>query len=312
VRRYAETVLRHPVAFCVPIVLAFVVSLWLTQGQPREYVSQASLWADAPVPNDTTILNAPNPTPAEQEMGVLQELLHTRKFVGGVWDRLVADGVEHGPPNDTQLGSLAKSIGVATGGAHILALAVTDRTPAHARAAAKAAIAELIAEVATTRQNRLKQLVTFYTDQVNAASQELANAQDQLAAYLAAHPAGSNSTESGTGEAAVEGALITARQHFDDASASLLTAQQGLDSAKDSTELRVVDAPVLPGGPQSRKKQLAFAGVAGLVAGGLVSLLTLIFLVATDTSVRTVHDLDDDLAPRVIGTIPQLKRERAS
>jgi uncharacterized protein involved in exopolysaccharide biosynthesis len=311
VRRYVEAFLRHPALFGVPIVLAFLVSVMLTQQQPRAYIARASLWADAPVPNDTTILDAPNPTPAQQEMGVLQELLHTREFLGGVWSRLVKSGVEHGSPSDAQLAGVANSITVATGGAHVLTLAVKDRAPDHASATTKAAIDELIAEVAATRRTRFQQQVAFYTEQVNAARTALTAAQGQLDAYEAQHPPNPDATEPDPAIGVLASGVTTAQQHYNDASSNLSTAQQGLGTANDSTELRIVDAPVTPTAPESHKKQLLFAGVAGLFAGAVVSLLALVFLVATDTSVRTVHDLEDELAPRVIGTIPLLKTERA-
>ena len=72
----------------------------------------------------------------------------------------------------------------------------------------------------------------------------------------------------------------------------------------------MIDQPTVPQFPKSRKKQLVFGGVGALLAGGMISLLALLFLVASDKTVRDVADIEEELGLNVVGTIGQFRTRR--
>ena len=53
-RSYLEAFFRHKFLFCLPIVLGLVVGSALAMRVEREYVANASFWADTPVPEVST------------------------------------------------------------------------------------------------------------------------------------------------------------------------------------------------------------------------------------------------------------------
>src|SRR5690349_8110868 len=111
-RRYIQTFLRHKVLLCAPLIVALVVGVGYEVRQPRKWMAGGTLWADAPIPNDSTIGSATTPTPASSQAIVLSELLHTRSFltkVGQASPSAQFLATHSQPANDAVLGGIAKS-----------------------------------------------------------------------------------------------------------------------------------------------------------------------------------------------------------
>ena len=61
---------------------------------------------------------------------------------------------------------------------------------------------------------------------------------------------------------------------------------------------------------QSHKKAIVYAGVGGLFAGGVISILLLSLLVSNDTSPWDAEDVENELGLTVVGSIDQLSSPR--
>jgi uncharacterized protein involved in exopolysaccharide biosynthesis len=100
----------------------------------------------------------------------------------------------------------------------------------------------------------------------------------------------------------------TLRKRTDELTQKLNQAQLDLTVAQQSTpnSLRLIDAPLAPQRPVSRTLPLLAAGLGGLAAGGLLSLLVLTALTAADSSLRYAAEVEPALGLRLVGTVPRV------
>src|SRR4051812_18549090 len=79
-RNYVELFFRHRLLLLAPLVIAFMLGAGWGLMQPRTYVAGATMWTDAPLPNDSTVANV-EAAPSTGQQSLLNELLATRKFL---------------------------------------------------------------------------------------------------------------------------------------------------------------------------------------------------------------------------------------
>ena len=310
-RRYVQAFFRHPFLLTMPIVLAVAVSLGYEFRQPRSFAASATMWCDVPVPNQSSIFSGTSELPSASQSVVLMELLQTREFLSKVGHRGPWAGyltAHPGSEGDRLLFQLAGDVSVGTPGPHVLAIATKGASSEEALALAKSVADAYVTEVNDTQRTRAQSSVGFYKLQVDQASTALAAAQDKLTKYLAANQgSGPMGALVDATVAQLTQAVSVAQSNYDQATSHLTGAGVGLSSVADSGVLRVFDSPRTTGLPVSRKKKLVFGGVAGIFAGALVSLFTLLFLVVGDRAVHGTGDVEDLLGMQVVGTIDQFK-----
>jgi uncharacterized protein involved in exopolysaccharide biosynthesis len=299
--RYIQTFFRHRLLLIAPLVIALTASLGYALERPHKYVAQATLWADSPLPADSSIVTGKD-TPAVNQAAVLTELLRTRDFLDKVAHLMPAAG--------NRPATVPKSIVVATAGPQVITISVTATAPRLASESAKAVVDQFIAEVVDTRQQRGRALQDYYKQRLDAATKALTYAQQQLDLYVRAHPAGAGGGSGDPTSTQLASNVTQAQDQFYSAQDSLTKAGIDASRAGDSSQLRVVDQPVVPRIPVSNKKKIIFAGVGGFLAGGVISLLTLVLFVATDTSARQEADIEDALGLQVVGTVKQFPNGR--
>lgn len=312
---YAETFFRHRAVICVPLLVTVVVSVGYGLQRPRSYVSAATVWTDAPIPNDSTINTGGGTSPpSASQMAVATELLHTHSFLLAVGRNSPMAGFlarQSRQSVDSALASLAKNVTVTTPGPQVIGLAVKQSTPALAVGVTKALVDQFIHEEVGSLRQRADALVQYDQQQVDATSKVLADAKGQLLAYLQAHPPVLGSQPDSTGSQ-LTGTVALAQEQYATAQKGFSKDAAALAHVADASVLRVLDEPS-PAIAQGKKKTLLFAGVGGLLAGGVVAILAMVILMAGDKSARQESDIEDMLALRVVGTLGQLptaKRRR--
>jgi len=311
-KRYLRTFRRHKLLVVAPLVLALLVGLGYELTSPRHYVAQGTLWADAPVPEGSSVLaqSPPSPSPAAQQAAVLSELLGTDHFLAEIGQRSPYAGYLRAHPGalDTVFASLHKNTTVSVLGPQVISVGYQSTDSATTAPMARAIMNAFVAELVSLQQARDKQQITYDKQNLQTASSALSAAQEQLSQYLAAHPQLPGATVDPT-VTQLSGNVATAEQGYGSAVASYNGSELGLSSAKDTSQLHVIDQPA-NAFAQAHKKAIVYAGVGGLFAGGVISILLLSLLVNNDTSPWDAEDLENELGLTVVGSIEQLPSSR--
>ncbi len=311
-RKYLQAFFRHRFLILAPILLGSIAGGYFSSGQPRVYLSVARLWADSSVPNESTILATPNPTPAAQQASVMQELLQTRDFLNKVAERETSQEFlkpAQSPFDDATLATVAVATFVSTPGPHFIAVSVTAKSPDAAAGLVTSVIEEYAATLGSTLTVRANALVKFQTQNLASAAKALEVAQMRLNDYLISHPT-ANPGILDQSALQLSATVAAAQQQYASVGESLSKAQLTLASIGDSDALRVVDPPSTPTGPEGRMKTLIFAVFGGLFLGGMISVFLLIFFVVSDPTARQAADVEASLGLRVVGSIDEFKRRQ--
>jgi uncharacterized protein involved in exopolysaccharide biosynthesis len=311
-KRYLRTFRRHKLLVIAPLVLALMVGLGYELTSPRHYQAQGTLWADAPVPDSSTVLSQspPSPSPAAQQASVLSELLSTDHFLTEIGQRSPWAAYLHRHPTavDTVFASLHKDTTVSVLGPQVISVAYQSSDAATTAPMARAIMNAFVAELVSLQRTRDQQQITYDKQNLQTASTALSSAQGQLSQYLAAHPQAPGATVDPT-VTQLSGNVATAEQSYGSAVASYNSSQLGLSSANDTSQLHVIDQPAVAY-VQGHKKAIVYAGVGGLFAGGVISILLLSLLVSNDTSPWDAEDVENELGLTVVGSIEQLPSPR--
>ena len=305
---YKDIYRRHRLLLTMPLVLGILISALTVLSAAKSYQSSASLWFDnaPPAPSSTTQTDPTIRPPAAQKQLILTELLGTRSFrinVGrnGPLAAYLAShpakssgpmsllsklkGSSGGTGVDDQIVSALSSKKVTTAvlGPQVLGINVQSVTPAVAAGTLKALLAEFTKEESTTSQAQAQAASSYYKDLVSSATQSAAAAQAKINTYLATHQV-----------VATDPNLATLTQAATAAEAKLADANNNLDQAtidlshlSASGTIQVLDPPNVPTSAAGGGKKKAILGVvAGLFAGGLLSLLGLLALAAADRKAK--------------------------
>jgi uncharacterized protein involved in exopolysaccharide biosynthesis len=311
-KRYTRTFRRHKLLVVAPVVLALLVALGFVVVSPRNYLAEGTLWADAPVPDSSTVLSEspPSPSAAAQQASVLSELLATHQFLTDVGQRSpwAAYLRRHPGAVDTVFASLQKDTSVSVLGPQVISVVYQSSNPTTTAPMARAIMSAFVAELASLQRTRDEQQITYDKQNLQTASNALSSAQNQLSEYFAVHPQQQGATLDPT-VTQLSGNVATAEQLYGSAVANYNSSELALSSVNDSSQLHVIDQPAVAL-LQGDKKKIAYAGIGGLFAGLVISVLLLSWLVANDTSPRDAEDVEDELGLTVVGSIEQLSSLR--
>jgi len=318
--RYLDGFYRYRWRLLLITAVAFLISVGFVARQPRAYEATARVWVDAAIQGDH-----PNPyiTPADGANLVLGELLRTSDFCAKVArkSRLVPGSVT-GHSGGTQaydelaFPAVGPRVVLGAAGPNVITVTFRHADPRLAAATTQAVVDVFKQEAVGRQAGQAKATVAFYQQQVKSAQAELASADSKLSDYLgtsfdlspaAAVPAAPDALgSSDVTLTALQRDDEALRKRSDDLTQKLNQAQLDLSIAQQATpaSLRVIDRPVAPRGPVSRTLPLLAAGVGGLAAGGLLSLLVLTALTAADGSLRYAGEVEPALGLRLAGTVP--------
>jgi len=336
--RYLETFFRHRLLVVAPLVICLVVSLGIVAVQPRSFAATAKIWVDRPLLATSAPTNIYQ-TPADEQTAVLEELIKSRSFSilaaarGSLPTDLQRQQVvsAHDPVNralallpgqhsngapltqnqldDLVFQTISHNTTVVASGPNIVTVTFEYGNGAVAAVTAQAIIDQYVDEELLGLRAEAKAAVDFYTGQAASARTDLSAADTKVLSYLDAHPEQRLAT-------AIPDASLTqlkldddqARQRYQSLQVKLDDAELQAAIVQQSTPngFRLIDPPLAPNAPVSRLKLLLEGGGAGLGAGLMLSLLSLIGLTLMDTSMRSAQDVETSLGYRVVGVVRKI------
>jgi uncharacterized protein involved in exopolysaccharide biosynthesis len=303
------------------VAIVLTLSIGVAASRPRSYEAVARVWVDTSIQGDH-----PTSYVTASEAGdlMLGELLRTRAFCLKVARRTQqTSGVAAaGQPDEDQVyQTLSTQFLLSTAGPNVITVSFQDSDPRRAAGTTQAVVDLFKEQVVSGHADGARATVTFYQQQVKSARDELARADGRIADYLGtgsgdiAAPSAATDPAGGSSGLATDVTLMglqrdddALRKRSDDLTQKLNQAQLDLNVAQQSAPngYRVVDQPLVPRKAVSRSKPLLVAGVGGLAAGVMLSLLVLIALTAADSSLRYPGEVEAALGLRLVGTIPRL------
>jgi uncharacterized protein involved in exopolysaccharide biosynthesis len=318
-QRYLDTYRQHRLLFLLPLLIGVVLAVWFNLGSPKLYRSSTSLWSDTAGGSANDLTGAP--PPAAQEQTMLNELLRTQYFTKAVarkspledylkthpsqgWGPTALMAKLRGTPTIEARIASALSIKRVTSlvlGPHVLQINYDGPTPMVSYQTLKAMVKEF-----EQQRNALRtDAITAYQTAVSSASKALQDARTSIGAYIREHPSVPSS------DPQMQALIHSERTAVDQLSGATQALNQAANStlSDSQTTLRVVDPPEVPTAAYSRHKKFAFAIIAGLFVGALVSFLAIFAMTKSGRgSVADVEVVRRDAATAARAE-PQPRRE---
>jgi uncharacterized protein involved in exopolysaccharide biosynthesis len=294
--RYAETFMRHPRAFLLPVLVSAVIAVWVVLGAGDTYRSTSNLWFDNSAPGQSSLAQPDGVVrpPAAQEQLLLNELLTTRRFRLDVgrrgplgeylrrhpangWGPFTVVSQLRGVPAlaDRIVSALSTKHVIATiSGPQVLAVSLDAPDPKVAAETLRALVQEFVRENTLLGVETGQRAVANYQRQVDLAAAAAAKARARVTDYLRLHP---NARASSPRLVALRNAETAANAQLTNATTSLnQLAGDRPSAAAETTTFRVIDPPRIPRSPNGKHKKILFALIAGLFVGVGVSVMAVI------------------------------------
>jgi uncharacterized protein involved in exopolysaccharide biosynthesis len=332
--RYLETFYRHRLVLVAPTaVVLLLVGGWVLI-QPPTYQATVRLWVER-----QTLVNNPNDnqylTPAQQQSGVLTELLTTKYFCLRVGSRSplqesLASGANRDDLTQRLLaklggGSSGRLVGralddavyqavstqtlVAPTGAETVSITYRAASPELSARVSQTIADQFIDETLSTQRTQADAGEQFYATQLKQTQTELLSAQSQIDAYLTSHP------EQRSASVTPDASLTQLRKNQESIQQRLNDLQSKLALARGSkaglsqanvSGIRVLDKAEVPTRASSRRSVALQGAAVGLTLALVILIGGILLLTLVDSTLRRPEEVERALDLRPVGTVPRL------
>lgn len=320
VLRLLESYFRHRFLSLGPIVLMTVLAgAWFLTATPA-YIARAAVYV-----NKDSLLASLTPfrehgfswvTPAEATVDQYNELLKTDAFVrSAVHLTDLEEQMSEGPEAvAATLVEARDAVWVQTLGNNLILVGAAYEEPEVAQQLAAAVIETYTQWKVNTRWEESLAAVEFFDGLIETYQQELTAAQEELRAYLEAHP----EPVRGDRPASEELEMERLRAAFDQAftrRANALASQESaqLAVAVAESEVRrsyvVLDAPRLPLSPERSRRNMLMTGTVFVVVGIVLTLVGVVGSALLDRTMRFPSDVRVLLELPMLAAIPDVCKE---
>jgi uncharacterized protein involved in exopolysaccharide biosynthesis len=330
--RYLETFYRHRLLLIAPVAVVLILMGGWVLVQPPTFQATVRLWVERQTlisnPNDNIYL-----TPAQQQSGVLSELLSTKYFclkVGTLQESLASSSARDQSLTQRIMGKLGSGSGgrlsgraleeavyqaVSTQvvvfpiGPEIISISYRAGTPELSAQVSQSIADQFIDETLSTQRTQAEAAEQFYSGQVKQTQAQVSSAQSQIDAYLSSHP------EQRSTSATPDGSLSQLKKSQDAIQQRLNDLQSKLDQARAGkagllqpsvSGMRVLDKAEVPTRAASRRSVMLQGGSVGLALALVILIGGILLLTLIDSTVRRPEEVEQVLDLRPVGTVPRL------
>ncbi len=302
--------------YVLPVVVMAGIGVTIAQGMNSEYVAEGTLSASVnPLVGQAEVRGVTInnwETPASGTARLITEQLRTDAFLTDVAERAgVAELMKSGVITSEVLRQQVWA--TATGEAFLKVNAAWD-DPQTAFVLVDATINAYVDYVAETVASDSFEAITFYSKIEQAANVQADAAEKALTDYLQAHPEPSESEPRDTAEVLtitrLNAALEASLKAVNDAQSEIDRAQLNVEQAQSEAgrQLRIIDAPRVPGAPQSNAIKRLVTMFLFTLLGLLISFAALMATTVLDRSIKSRTQLARALqSTNVTASIPELR-----
>jgi len=310
-----ETFFRHPLLHSLPLLLMLVIGVVSAVGHDDRFTSAATMSAsEQSLLSDVTETNAAPfgaVSPADRAVEQLGLLLGTDRFL----EAIAADaGVTVGDqPGQMTVGQLRASLHASVIGDRLVRVSATTSGPELSRRLADQTVTAYIdhvaaagaAEGATTEQSTVAL--------VEAARAERDRANEDVKAFLAAHPDAASADASPVDLQDLklkELEFEQAVQRYAEAKAAQDKADLEAGTASDVARQRLVllVPAVAAAGPDPVVKTMVLSVAVFVVLGILLSFASVVGASMLDHTIRVPADIEDRFGLDVVAVLPDMSR----
>jgi capsular polysaccharide biosynthesis protein len=319
--RVLESYFRHRWLNLVPLCLMIVGAVvWLFVTKP-EYTSQGTLYVQgssllASLASDTNA--QPGWTsPAKTTTDDLNSLLQSDSFVRAVIAQSDLEPEMNRGPRSAQatLKQVRSAVWIQELGQNMVLVGAAYTSPTVAQQLSKAVIQNYIQWQVNNGSNAGAAAQSYFEKLIPQYQADVQTARQDLQAYLAQHPdpvRGERPTEETFQIERLQAAVQDATQRLN---ATVKKAEQAKLAGDRSTidvqqTYSIMDQPPLPPAPSTSRRKLALSAAVFVLAGLLLSTVTVVGESILDTSLRFPADVQQKLGLPVLGAIADVRPKR--
>jgi uncharacterized protein involved in exopolysaccharide biosynthesis len=301
-RKLVEAVFRWWWLIVIPVIAVPTALVVMTTKTP-EFLSYANVWVTRPNGIDGGALlrdGSPYLTPAQLQAQVFADLMATKSFRDAV-----AVKANLNPETGGEVVALSTSVRPA--GNHLLSISARHQSAEVSRDIVEAVVSVYRERSLEASRREVAIAITYYSGQLNAATEELEKRRSELSAYVAANPRAPESRNDltyarlanvvGTQTVLVD-SLVDSLQAAQLSEVTVETSADAVFSIQDPAALSAEPLGI----PLSKRVGYPFAG---LVFGMLISASFVYLVYRSDHSIRSAQDLEG-LAVPLLTYIPEI------
>jgi capsular polysaccharide biosynthesis protein len=319
--RLVESYFRHRWLNLVPLFLMVVGAVvWLFATKP-EYTSRGTVYVQGGTLLSSLVADTSSQSgwagPAKATSDDLNSLLQSDAFVRAVIAQSDLEPEMHRGPRiaDETVKKVRSSVWTETLGQNMVLIGAAYTSPIVAQQLSSGVIQNYMqwrlnngSNEGAAAQNYFEKLIPQYQSDVQTARQD-------LQAYLVQHPdpvRGDRPTEETFQIERLQAAVQEATQRLNDTVTKAEKAKLAGDRSTIDVQqtYSVIDAPQLPPEPSTSRRKQAMSMAVFILAGLLLSLVTVVGESILDTTLRFPSDVQQKLGLPVLGSIPEVRPGR--
>jgi uncharacterized protein involved in exopolysaccharide biosynthesis len=322
VRRLLDTFFRRRWLYILPVVLFTVAGFarGFASGSGYESVGVIDVAKDTLL-SDLTSIRGENfgfETPATSTAKTINALMGTGNFITSIAKSAgVTGALSRG---ELTADEIRTSISITPDGDNLVKVIASTNNPALSARLAQGTMDTFMQYIVSGDVAESRAAQQFFDDQLAAYQKQLEQAQSALRDYAANHPGGPQDLRPLDEQVEIERLKSAVQQ----AQETYSTAQGKSDEARLATEqsvrdvsqqLRIIDAPEVPGGPQPRLKKAVFTVGLFMFVGLFISFGAVVLASVIDRSLRSADDVEKLIGLSVLAVVPDAapsKRDRRS
>jgi uncharacterized protein involved in exopolysaccharide biosynthesis len=320
VRRLLDTFFRRRWLYIVPLVLFTVAGIarGFSSGSGYESVGVIDVAKDTLL-SDLTSIRGENfgfETPATATAKTINALMGTDNFITSIAKSAgVTGALSRG---ELTADGIRTSLAITPDGDNLVKVVASTNNPELSARLAQGTMDTFMQYIVSGDVAESRAAEQFFNDQLAAYQKQLEQAQSALREYAASHPGGPQDLRPLDEQVEIERLKSAVQQ----AQETYSTAQGKSDEARLATEqsvrdvsqqLRIIDTPEVPGGPQPRLKTVVLTTGLFMFVGMFISFGAVVLASVLDRSLRTPDDVEQLLGMSVLAVVPDVtpsKRER--
>ncbi len=310
--RLLESFFRRWYLYLVPVLLLGILGFLSVSGTKSKFESSGTFNVE-----NTTILLHPErngveptfgETPADTTSKRISATLGTDQFIKDVATRAGLDqALASGKITANWIRS---SLSASANGSNLVKVAAVNEDPQIAQRLAQSTIDAYVQTVIDAASSQSTAAVSFFDDLIATYQGNVDQATKALNDYVASHPTpalGARPEDEQAELSRLNAALTQAQTALSSAEGKRQDAELSIEQTKADMgqQMRLIDAPALPLGPQAKLKTMIMSFATFLILGFILTIGALVVATVLNHTILSAADVKERLGVRLLAVVPE-------